>query len=186
MLIFNIIIMFLLKNQFYVLKFENMCEKLYTISLKVSLSFKHVTAGLMYIEIPQFNNFLMTNIMWRLDMITIIVFCFLSYKMPRLRSLVWGQSVKSTRTRSVSSRSRWALSMSNTNICLTGPKWWVSGKISKLFFFSFCCVCHYSFCASPTLNHSLWYKASAHFQPVQPNLAELLCAVWYIETTLWT
>ena len=43
--------MFLLKNQFYVLKFENMCEK----SLKVSLSFKHVTAGLMYIEIPQFN-----------------------------------------------------------------------------------------------------------------------------------
>lgn len=63
MLIYNIIIMFLLKNQFYVLKFENMCEKLYTISLKVSLSFKHVTAGLMYIEIPQFNNFLMTNIM---------------------------------------------------------------------------------------------------------------------------
>lgn len=119
-------------------------------------------------------------------MITITVFYFLSYKMPRLRSLVWGQSVKSTRTRSVSSRSRWALSMSNTNICLTGPKWWVSGKISKLFFFSFCCVCHYSFCASPTLNHSLWYKASAHFQPVQPNLAELLCAVWYIETTLWT
>ena len=49
--------MFLLKNKFYVLKFENMCEKLYTISLKVSLSFKHVTAGLMYIEIPQFNNF---------------------------------------------------------------------------------------------------------------------------------
>ena len=55
--------MFLLKNKSYVLKFENMCEKWYTISLKVSLSFKHVTAGLMYIEIPQFNNFLMTNIM---------------------------------------------------------------------------------------------------------------------------
>lgn len=140
MLIYNIIIMFLLKNQFYVLKFENMCEK----SLKVSLSFKHVTAGLMYIEIPQFNIFLMTNIMWRLDMITITVFCFLSYKMPRLRSLVWGQSVKSTRTRSVSSRLRWALSMSNTNICLTGPKWWVSGKISKLifFFFAMCAIIH--------------------------------------------
>lgn len=136
MLIYNIIIMFLLKNQFYVLKFENMCEK----SLKVSLSFKHVTAGLMYIEIPQFNNFLMTNIMWRLNMITITVFCFLSYKMPRLRSLVWGQSVKSTRTRSVSSRLRWALSMSNTNICLTGPKWLVSGKISKLIFIFLLCV----------------------------------------------
>ena len=158
-----------------------MCEKRYTISLKVSLSFKHVKAGLMYIEIPQFFND-------KHNVITITVFYFLSYKMPRLRSLVWGQSVKSTRTRSVSSRSRWALSMNNTNICLTGPKWWVSGKVSKLFFFSFCCVCHYSFCASPTLNHSLWYKASAHFQPVQPNLAELLvlCAVWYIETTLWT
>lgn len=60
------------------------------------------------------------------------VFCICSWKKPRLSWPVWGQSVRNTRTRSASLRSRWASSTNNTNTCQTGPKWWVSGTVSKL------------------------------------------------------